>query len=324
MPIENPTKYASLASSIKKELGKEITGMEPCIHSLLVALVAQGHVLLEGMPGLAKTLLAKSLAKTIDANFARIQFTPDLLPADLVGTNVFHPKTANFQIRKGPVFTNVLLADEINRAPAKVQSALLQCMEERLVTIADTTFSLVSPFFVLATQNPIDQEGTYTLPEAQTDRFLFKVKISYPSFEDEVGVLSQHGKLTKQKETIEKKITTNDLSDIAKDADLVFVDPKLESFIVRLVRNSRPESTSNQEVQSFVRHGASPRASLALLKASKANALWEGRDFVIPEDIIRFAYEVLSHRIQISIEGHSEEVSSESIVKRILEITEVP
>ncbi|WP_411821556.1 AAA family ATPase [Leptospira sp. 'Mane'] len=311
-------------TQIKSELAGEISGMTHVIQPLLVAMIAKGHILLEGMPGLAKTLLAKSLAACIDAKFSRVQFTPDLLPADLTGTNIFNPKTVSFEVRKGPVFTNILLADEINRAPAKVQSALLQCMEERQVTIADHTFDLDPPFFVVATQNPIDQDGTYPLPEAQLDRFLFKVAVDYPSEEEEKNILLLHGNLKQNLPQTNQVIKPKELLRISETADEVYIDPKLQQFIVKLVRNTRPETTEAKDIVGYIKHGASPRASLALLKVAKINALLEGRDFVLPEDILKFFIEIIRHRIHLSMEAFTEEVSVDSIIKRILGITEVP
>ncbi|TGM88033.1 AAA family ATPase [Leptospira levettii] len=309
---------------IRSELAESISGMDEVIQSLFVALVANGHILLEGMPGLAKTLVAKNLASIIDAKFSRVQFTPDLLPADLIGTNIFNPKSSSFEIRKGPIFTNVLLADEINRAPAKVQSALLQCMEERQVSIADQTFDLTPPFFVIATQNPIDQEGTYPLPEAQLDRFLFKVNVAYPSFEDEVSILHQHGNVNFEKRSLKKVMKPKEIQRISEISNHVFVDPKLFAYIVQLTRNTRLESTSDKDLKIFLSHGVSPRASIALLKVSRINALLEGRTFVIPEDIQRYFPEIVKHRLHLTIDAISEDVSTTSIIKRILTVTEVP
>ena len=226
------------------ELKKEITGQTLVIRNIMTCLVAQGHVLLEGMPGLAKTLLAKSIAHSIDLSFKRIQFTPDLLPADLIGTVIFNPKTANFETRKGPIFTGFLLADEINRAPAKVQSALLQCMEERMVTIGDTTFQLDAPFMVLATENPIDQEGTYQLPEAQMDRFLMKVNVDYPDEAEEVAILSQHGSVSSKNKEIKKVLSRKEIQEISSLSDKIYIDDRLKDYIVKLVRNTRPQTSS--------------------------------------------------------------------------------
>ncbi|PJZ44189.1 AAA family ATPase [Leptospira brenneri] len=321
---EQITEISDLVKLLRSELSESISGMDNVIQSLFVGLVSNGHVLLEGMPGLAKTLLAKNLASIIDAKFSRVQFTPDLLPADLTGTNIFNPKNSSFEIRKGPIFTNVLLADEINRAPAKVQSALLQCMEERQVSIADETFDLEPPFFVIATQNPIDQEGTYPLPEAQLDRFLFKVVVTYPSFDDEVAILNQHGNLDFSKKKPKKVMKPKEIQKISELSNKVFVDPKLQNYIVNLTRNTRPQTTNDSELKNFILHGVSPRASLAMLKVSRINALLEGRDFVIPEDIHRFFSEIVKHRIHLTIDAISEDISSDSIIKRILSVTEVP
>lgn len=326
MPISESTlnETHQLINSLKEELSQEISGMSSVIEPMIVALIAKGHLLLEGMPGLAKTLLAKSLSHCIDVNFSRVQFTPDLLPADLTGTNIFNPKSVTFEIKKGPIFTNILLADEINRAPAKVQSALLQCMEEKQVTIAETTFNLNPPFFVIATQNPIDQDGTYPLPEAQLDRFLFKVSVKYPSEEEELNILNMHGALQTKPKNSKKVIKPKDLLKLSETADEVFIDQKLKQYITKLIRNTRPESMTASDIKLYVKHGASPRASLALLKVAKINALIEGRDFVIPEDIIKYFSEIVNHRIHLSLDAITEDVSVDSIIKRVLTSTEVP
>ncbi|WCL47620.1 AAA family ATPase [Leptospira sp. GIMC2001] len=312
-------------ASARTEIQKQITGMQASVEAVLLAMVSQGHVLLEGMPGLAKTLLAKTISKSMDSPFQRIQFTPDLLPADLTGTSVFNPKTATFDIRKGPVFTGVLLADEINRAPAKVQSALLQCMEERLVSIGDQTFELDPNFFVIATQNPIDQEGTYQLPEAQMDRFILKIQVGYPSQEDEISILDQHGQgghSSSEKVTVILK--GKDRIAISRLADSVYIDPKLKEYIVRIVRQTRPETSFAKETSQFIRHGASPRASLSFLRIARAKAILEGRDFVIPEDIQAYAKEILRHRILLNYEALAEDVSVDNIIESILETIGVP
>jgi MoxR-like ATPase len=310
-------------NKLKEELKKEITGQDKITNSILISLVSGGHVLLEGMPGLAKTLLAKSIAATIELPFKRIQFTPDLLPSDLIGTNIFNPKTISFETRKGPIFTGVLLADEINRAPAKVQSALLQCMEEKIVTIGDTTFPLDLPFLVLATENPIDQEGTYQLPEAQMDRFLMKIQVGYPSEQEEIKILEQHG-TSNRKNSIEKVLTKSELNEISKLAEQIYIDPKLKEYIVKLSRCTRPDTTSIDEIKPYIKHGVSPRASLAILKTSKANALMEGRNFVVPEDIRANIFEIMRHRMILNFEAISEDISVESLIKTVVEITPLP
>ncbi len=308
---------------IREELAGEITGQDAVIKNLLISMACQGHVLLEGMPGLAKTLLAKSLASALDLDFKRVQFTPDLLPADLVGTVVFNPKNGEFNTRKGPIFTGVLLADEINRAPAKVQSALLECMEERTVTIGDNTFPLERPFLVLATENPIDQDGTYPLPEAQMDRFFMKVLVEYPDMGEELAILEQHGKLTSGPKRIKKTASAKEILKVSSFVDRVHVEPKLKSYIVRLVRNTRPEEKTVPELLPYVRHGASPRASLSLLKASKARALWEGRNYVVPEDVKASLPEILRHRILLTFEAISEDVGVESVIRIVSDATQV-
>ncbi|MCH1913810.1 MoxR family ATPase [Leptospira noguchii] len=310
--------------TLKQELGKEITGQDEVIRNVLVCLICQGHVLLEGMPGLAKTLLARSLASALDLNFKRIQFTPDLLPADLVGTVVFNPKTTEFETRKGPVFTGVLLADEINRAPAKVQSALLESMEEKTVTIGDKTYQLDKPFLVIATQNPIDQDGTYPLPEAQMDRFLMKINVDYPTLEEEVSILNQHGKLSSVNGKIKKTVSSTEILRLSSMLDEVFIEEKIKSYIVRLVRNTRPEERTIPELIPYIRHGASPRASLSILKSSKANALLSGRTYVTPEDVKTSLVEILRHRILLTFEAISEELNVESLIRTVVEATPVP
>jgi MoxR-like ATPase len=309
---------------VVKEIKKEITGQDDVVRHILLCIVSGGHVLLEGMPGLAKTLLAKTIAKTIDLPFKRIQFTPDLLPADLIGTVIFNPKKASFEIRQGPIFTGVLLADEINRAPAKVQSALLQCMEEKLVTIGDTTFQLTRPFIVIATENPIDQEGTYQLPEAQMDRFLMKINVGYPALEEEVQILSQHGEAKPAERELLKVLSAQELLDISNSSDSIYVDPKLQDYIVRIVRNTRPDTTRIKSMKPYLKHGASPRASLSLLRASRAQALMEGRNYVLPEDIKFSLHEILRHRVLLTFEALSEEVSVETVLKSISDMTELP
>lgn len=314
----------SKISNLLLEIKKEVTGQDRIVRHIVISLISRGHILLEGMPGLAKTLLAKTLARTIDLSFKRIQFTPDLLPADLIGTVVYNPRNSSFETRKGPIFTGVLLADEINRSPAKVQSALLQCMEEKIVTIGENTFELDLPFIVIATENPVDQEGTYQLPEAQMDRFLMKINVDYPGMEEEVAILRQHGEDRSRDKNVNTVLSKPDLEKIFSYSEAVYVDPKLHEYIVQIVRNTRPSSTIIQDVKPYIRHGASPRASLALLKASRAQALLEGRNFVIPEDIKFSLFEILRHRVMLTFEALSEDISIESILETIREGTKLP
>lgn len=309
---------------IELEISKVVSGLEPTIQSIFVALLSGGHVLLEGMPGLAKTLLAKTVASALDLNFGRVQFTPDLLPADLTGTLVFNPKENQFETKRGPIFTNVLLADEINRAPAKVQSALLQSMEEKQITLGDKTYPLQFPFFVLATQNPVELEGTYPLPEAQLDRFLFKLEVPYPSFDVELSILNTHGNPGNLGFSIEKKMDAQGLQNWLNLSEQVFVEDKLKEYIVSLCQNSRPNQTKIAEIKHFLKSGVSPRATLALLRSARATAVLEGRNFIVPEDIRKHAHAIIKHRITLSMEAYSEEISTTSLVELILTKTEVP
>lgn len=309
---------------LKQELKKTITGQDTVVENLMICMLSRGHVLLEGMPGLAKTLLAKSLAMCVDLDFKRIQFTPDLLPADLIGTVVFNPKTTQFETRKGPIFTGILLADEINRSPAKVQSALLQCMEEHAVTIGESTYELKLPFMVLATENPVDQDGTYQLPEAQMDRFLMKVIVGYPNAQEELEILEQHGHLDRKSLQLSKVLDSSSILKMSANLDLVHTEDSLKSYIVNLVRNTRPGPEGLHQLEPYIRSGASPRASLSLWKAARAKAMLAGRDFVIPEDIKTSAKDVLRHRIVLSFEALAEEVSVETIVDSVLDSTELP
>lgn len=305
------------------ELKKRIVGQDDLARRLLTAIISGGHVLLEGLPGLAKTTVIKSLAEASDLSFKRIQFTPDLLPADVVGTQIYDVSSSSFKVKKGPIFANLVLADEINRAPAKVQSALLEAMEERQVTIADKTYLLEEPFLVMATQNPVEQEGTYPLPEAQVDRFLFKLKISYGSMEDEMEIIKRAvsgASLSLAKVMDSEKITT--LRDLVHR---VYVSDKIRQYIVRLVFATRkPEEQGLSDLKGLIEYGASPRASLALDKVARANALLEGRSFVTPEDIKDIAPDILRHRIKVTYEAEAENITSEDIVNRILDRVDVP
>jgi len=309
--------------ALTSEVGKVIVGQKYLVERLLVGLLANGHILIEGVPGLAKTYAVKTLAQAIAVKFQRIQFTPDLLPADIIGTQVYNQRTGEFHARKGPVFANLVLADEINRAPPKVQSALLEAMQERQVTIGDETFFLDDPFLVLATQNPIEQEGTYPLPEAQTDRFLLKLRIGYPSKVEEKQIVER---MTQGEEP--KAQTAVEAAAIVRARELcrrIYVDEKLKDYIVNLVFATRfPAEHNLADLQPLVRFGASPRASIYLLTAARAMAFLRRRGFVIPEDIKELAPDVLRHRVILSYEAEAEELTTDDIVRRVLEGVEVP
>lgn len=304
------------------EIEREIVGQRELIERLLVALLADGHILLEGVPGLAKTKTLAALAACISAEMKRVQFTPDLLPSDLVGTEVYRPQSGEFIIRRGPVFTNILLADEINRAPAKVQSALLQAMQERHVTIGEETFPLPSPFLVLATQNPIEQEGTYPLPEAQVDRFLMKVKVTYPSFAEELEVVARSTAAEREPVNLRQTMTLADLGAARRESREVYVDPKINEYIVALVQASR--HPAEHGLKGSVEWGASPRASIALNGCARALAYLRGRSFVTPDDVKAIAPDVLRHRILTSFEAESRGVTSDDVVRALLKSVPVP
>lgn len=303
---------------IKAELKKVIVGQDKMMELLLIAILSDGHVLIEGVPGVAKTLTAKMLARTISVNFARLQFTPDLMPSDVLGTSVFNQKTTEFEFKKGPIFSNIVLIDEINRAPAKTQAALFEVMEERQITMDGTTYQLAPPFIVVATQNPIEQEGTYRLPEAQLDRFLFKIEVHYPSLEEEQRILSDfHGMGNRiDLDKIKSVVTANQLADYREKVTQVHIDDKLMNYIAAIVMNTRDNSAL------FL--GASPRASLAILIGSKAAAALRGRDFVTPDDIRFVAPSVLKHRIILTPEKEMEGASEEDVINQILATIEVP
>ncbi len=314
---------SSFVDIINMEMGKVIVGQKHLIESLLVGLLADGHILLEGVPGLAKTLAINTLANIIDVKFNRIQFTPDLLPADLIGTMVYSPKSEQFSVKKGPIFANFILADEINRAPAKVQSALLEAMQERQVTIGEQTFKLEEPFLVLATQNPIEQEGTYPLPEAQVDRFMLKVKISYPKIEEERMIMREN-----LAQTFPKPEKVLNPADIVKARSLVrevYMDEKIEKYILDIVFATRfPAQYNLQKFVPMIAYGASPRASISLGIAAKAYAFIKRRGYVIPEDVRSVCYNVLRHRIGLTYEAEAENITSEDIITDILNAIEVP
>ncbi len=308
---------------LKQEINRAIIGQEYMIDRLLIGLLGNGHVLLEGVPGLAKTLAIKTLSEAVDGAFSRIQFTPDLLPADVIGTMIYNVKDNDFSIKRGPVFANFVLADEINRAPAKVQSALLEVMQEKQVTIGDETMPLPKPFLVLATQNPIDQEGTYLLPEAQTDRFMLKCKIDYPEFEDERKVMRMIS--TQDIPQIRKVVDLNQIVEAKKLINQIYLDEKIEKYILDMVFATRyPEKYGLSEIKNYISFGASPRASINLAVASRAYAFIKGRAFVIPEDVKEIAKDVLRHRIGLSFEAEAEEVSQDDIVSKILGKIQAP
>ncbi|KQS92973.1 MULTISPECIES: AAA family ATPase [Chryseobacterium] len=308
---------------LRQEINKVIIGQQYMIDRLLVGLLGNGHVLLEGVPGLAKTLAIKTLADAVHGQFSRIQFTPDLLPADVVGTMIYNIKENDFSIKRGPVFANFVLADEINRAPAKVQSALLEVMQEKQVTIGDETMKLPKPFLVLATQNPIDQEGTYLLPEAQSDRFMLKCTIDYPEFEDERSVMRMVS--TSQPQEVKQVISLQNIVDAKELINKIYLDEKIEKYILDMVFATRfPEKYGLPELKNYISFGASPRASINLAIASRAYAFLKGRAFVIPEDVKALAQDVLRHRIGLTFEAEAEEITSEEIVRRILAKIQAP
>jgi MoxR-like ATPase len=293
-----------------------LVGQRPLVERLVIALLTDGHVLLEGLPGLAKTLTVRTVAAALDLKFQRVQFTPDLLPADVVGTQIYNPQSGQFTVKPGPVFTNILLADEINRAPAKVQSALLQAMEERQVTLGENTLPLPKPFFVLATQNPLEQEGTYPLPEAQLDRFMMKVKVGYPSRAEELAVLDRMGSVASQT-TIASAIDAAGLARLRSAVDAIHVDAKIKQYIVDLVRATR-------DMPKLVQTGASPRAVLALLRAAKGHAFLRGRGYATPDDVKPLAPDVLRHRIVLTYEAEAEETTADAVLKQVLDTQPVP
>jgi MoxR-like ATPase len=305
------------------EINKVMVGQEALVERVLIALLADGHVLLEGVPGLAKTLLIKTMAESVRADFSRIQFTPDLLPADLVGTQIYNPRSSEFSVHQGPIFANLILADEINRAPAKVQSALLEAMQERQVTIGDATYKMEELFLVLATQNPIEQEGTYPLPEAQVDRFMLKVKVDYPSRAEERLIIDRMTGTALP--TVQPVISPSDILHAREMVNQVYVDDKIKNYVLDLVLTTRqPGQNGLSDLNTLISYGASPRASIYLVVAARAHAFLKGRGFVTPEDIKQMAPDVLRHRIITSYEAEAESISSDHIVQRILDHTEVP
>lgn len=320
---EKVNKESAFVDLLTLEINKVIVGQKHMVERLLIGLLANGHILLEGVPGLAKTLAIKTLASAIDAKFQRIQFTPDLLPADLVGTLIYNQKDGKFQTKKGPIFSNFILADEINRSPAKVQSALLESMQERQVTIGEETFKLDEPFLVLATQNPIEQEGTYPLPEAQVDRFMLKVKIGYPTKEDELEIMRQN--VSGRSQEVKPVVSIKEILKARASLQEIYMDEKIERYILDIVFATRnPKDAQLPNLANLINYGASPRATISLAMASKAYAFIKRRGYVIPEDVRAVALDVMRHRIGVTYEAEAEEVTSETIVHEILNKVEVP
>ncbi len=321
---ERILKSSTFVDDFKKQMNNTIIGQEELVNKIFISMLANGHLLLEGVPGLAKTLMVNTLAKLINTDFQRIQFTPDMLPADLIGTLIYNQKTGEFDTRKGPIFSNIILADEINRSPAKVQSALLESMQERQVTIGENTFNLESPFLVLATQNPIEQEGTYPLPEAQVDRFMFKLIVDYPDKTSEKRVLRDNTKFNSRK-SIEPVIDPDQILEAQKIINDIYVDEKVEDYILNLIFATRnPLKYNLNDLDGIIDFGASPRATINLARAAKARAFTEHRGYITPEDIRYVGADVLRHRIILTYEAEAEELTSEDVIQRLFEVIEVP
>lgn len=321
---EKVKKESVFVQTLVQEVEKVIVGQRYMIERLLVGLLANGHILVEGVPGLAKTLCVKTLAESIDTKFQRLQFTPDLLPADLIGTLIYNPKDGNFSTKKGPIFANIILADEINRAPAKVQSALLEAMQERQVTIGDNTYKLEEPFLVMATQNPIEHEGTYPLPEAQVDRFMLKLKIDYPTKDEEHKIMKRMA-LTDKKINVKSVVGPDDIKRVRKVIDEVYIDERIERYILDIVFATRdPNTYRMKELSSLIQYGASPRASIYLSIAARAYAFTQGRGYVIPQDVKTIGMDVLRHRVIVSYEAEAEDKTSEDVIRRVFDEVRVP
>jgi MoxR-like ATPase len=321
---ERVAKESAPLRQLIDEIGKVIVGQRYMVERLVIGLLSNGHVLLEGVPGLAKSLTVTTLSKGIQAASHRIQFTPDLLPADLIGTQIYNTRTGEFTIRKGPIFANIILADEINRAPAKVQSALLEAMQERQVTIGEESFRLADPFLVLATQNPLEQEGTYPLPEAQVDRFLLKLKIDYPTKEEERTIVDRMAN-THLNGDVQPVITPEEIIHIRETVDEIYVDDKIRDYIIELVFATRDPADHNmKELSNLIEYGASPRASIALTLAAKAHAFMQGRGYVTPQDVKSIGMDVLRHRVILSYEAEAEEMGPEEVLQKIFDNTRVP
>ncbi len=316
-------KESAFVDRVVGEIGKVVVGQRDLVDRILIALLCRGHVLLEGVPGLAKTLTVKTVAQVLDASFARVQFTPDLLPADLTGTQVFNPQTGDFHVKKGPIFAGIVLADEVNRAPAKVQSALLEAMQERQVTIGDQTYRLPEPFLVLATQNPIEQEGTYPLPEAQIDRFMLMVRVTYPSRDEELQVMERMA--LSEPARVERVLTLAELDRARSVLGEIYMDPKVKEYIVDLVlATRRPEDYGANSLKPYIRYGASPRATIYWNEAARAHAFLRHRGYVIPEDVKAVGLDVLRHRVILSYEAEADNLTAEDVLKRVFESVPVP
>ncbi len=317
-------KESAFIDDLRQAMAQKIVGQEEVVSKIFIGLLANGHILLEGVPGLAKTLMANTISQLINVNFQRVQFTPDMLPADLLGTLIYNQKKSEFETRKGPIFSNLILADEINRAPAKVQSALLEAMQERQVTIGKNTYPLEPPFLVLATQNPIEQEGTYPLPEAQVDRFMLKLKVDYPHKDEERLIIKQEAK-TGSLQPLKPIITKQKIFAAQKTINDIYVDEKVEEYILNLVFATRnPERYALDDLQNLIEYGASPRASINLVLASKARAFLEHRGYITPEDVRYIGADILRHRIILTYEAEAEEITSDDIVQRLFDTIEVP
>jgi len=305
------------------QIARVIVGQRELLDRLILGLLTGGHMLLEGVPGLAKTLAVRTLAQGLHLSFQRIQFTPDLLPADVIGTQIYNPRSGDFTIKKGPVFANFVLADEINRAPAKVQSALLEAMQEKQVTIGDTTYPLEQPFLVLATQNPIEQEGTYPLPEAQVDRFMLKLHLTYPSKVEELAILDRMA-LIEPDVNIEPVLSAADIFDLRKTIDGIYLDDKVKKYIVDIVHATRRPKDFGLQLEPYIQYGASPRATIFLARGAKGQAFLEGRSYVTPQDVKTIGYDVLRHRVTVTYEAEAEEMTSEQLLKKIFDQVKVP
>jgi MoxR-like ATPase len=317
-------RYQEKFAALKAEVGKVLVGQEEMLHRMLLGFLSGGHVLLEGVPGLAKTLVVRTLADAVDASFSRIQFTPDMLPGDVTGTQVFNPKEGTYAVKQGPIFGNLILADEINRAPAKVQAALLEAMQERQVTLGEQTFKLAEPFLVMATQNPIEQEGTYPLPEAQLDRFMLKIKVGYPTKDEEMKVLDRMAGATAEPRA-SKVMTTDEILAARDVVRQVFVDDKVKRYVVDVVAATRdPRAAGLPQLENLIENGASVRASINLVKVAKAHALLSGRSYISPHDVKSIAHDVLRHRVLVTYEAEAQGKSSDDLIATILENVEVP